>query len=175
MSCPLLTHCGPHGRYVTFPLKMWWTGVRHLTFKTRQAWTALEPNSLRPAAGYAILVVCLWVTVCDLAFITSYAKWLGLCSSSRGCVCACVRAASLISARFVTFRKESVITKWKNILGKIWFFQNYCQTIYPMFLRTFFSENDDEKQKLCREKKYSESKRSSEESNSASSTGQPHG
>jgi hypothetical protein len=25
---------------------------------------------------------------------------------------------------------------------KIWFFQNYCRTIYPMFLRTFFSKND---------------------------------
>jgi hypothetical protein len=31
----------------------------------------------------------------------------------------CVCTASLISARFVTFRKESVITEQKNILGKI--------------------------------------------------------
>jgi hypothetical protein len=34
-------------------------------------YTALEPNSLRPAAGYPILVVCLWISVCDLAFIMS--------------------------------------------------------------------------------------------------------
>jgi hypothetical protein len=32
-------------------------------------YTALAPNSLRATAGYAILVVCLWIPVCDLAFI----------------------------------------------------------------------------------------------------------
>jgi hypothetical protein len=42
-----------------------------------------------------------------------------------------------------------------------------------MFLRTFFSENDDfVKQKLCREKrKYSESETSSEESDNTSHAG----
>jgi hypothetical protein len=33
-------------------------------------------------------------------------------------------------------------------------FQNYCQTVYSMFLMTFFSENDDfVREKLCRENK----------------------
>jgi hypothetical protein len=41
------------------------------------------------------------------------------------------------------FHEEGVITEWKNISGKIWFFKNCCQTIYPMFLMTIFSENDD--------------------------------
>jgi hypothetical protein len=42
----------------------------------------------------------------------------------------------------------------KNISGKIVFFQNYCQTIFPMPMRTFFSENDDfVREKLCCEKK----------------------
>jgi hypothetical protein len=31
----------------------------------------------------------------------------------------------------------------KNISGKIWFFHNYCPTVYSMFLMTLFSENDD--------------------------------
>jgi hypothetical protein len=43
---------------------------------------------------------------------------------------------------------------------------------------TFFSEKDDfvrETKIVPREKKYSESERSSEESNNTSNTGQPHG
>jgi hypothetical protein len=46
------------------------------------------------------------------------------------------------ASRFVIFREERVITERKNISGKIWFFQNYCRTVYSMFLMTFFSEND---------------------------------
>jgi hypothetical protein len=88
----------------------------------------------------------------------------------------CKWAVSLILS-FVTFRKERVITERWNILGKIWFFQNYCRTIYPTFL-TFFSE----KRRFCKRnkncavrKRYSKSERSSEESNNTSNTGQPHG
>jgi hypothetical protein len=45
-----------------------------------------------------------------------------------------------------------------------------------MFLRTFFSEKDDfVREKLCREKKYSESERRSEVSNNTSNMGQPCG
>jgi hypothetical protein len=66
-------------------------------------YTALAPSSLRPAAGYAILVVCLWISVCDLAFIT-YTKWMGLCSSSSY-VCVCGQSV-WYSARFITFQKE---------------------------------------------------------------------
>jgi hypothetical protein len=139
--CSILTHCGPHGRYVTFPLKMWWTGCQISDFwdtlGLNGLYTALAPNSLRPAAGYSILVVCLWTSLLSCPTLNEWGfvrLWA---------VCVCVWAASLISARFVTFRKESVITERKNILGKIWFFQNYCWTIYPMFLRTFFSEKDD--------------------------------
>jgi hypothetical protein len=47
--------------------------------------------------------------------------------------------------RFVTFRKEGDITEegGRNVSGKIWLLHNYCRTIYPMFLMTYLSENDD--------------------------------
>jgi hypothetical protein len=35
VHCSCLTHCGPHGRYVTFPLKIWGLDIRYLTSKTR--------------------------------------------------------------------------------------------------------------------------------------------
>jgi hypothetical protein len=100
-------------------------------------YTALAPNSLRPAAGYAILVVCLWISVCDLSFITSYSKWMGLCSSSS---CVCLGSQSDLGwVRNVS--KGECYYRAKKHFREDMILQNYCRTIYPMFLRTFFSEN----------------------------------
>jgi hypothetical protein len=88
--------------------------------------------------------------VCDLVFITSQSKERVFVLKLNVWVSRLIR-----SLRFVTFRKEGVITERKNISGKIWLFQNYCWTIYSMFLRTFSAKMTIlwEKQKLCHEKK----------------------
>jgi hypothetical protein len=121
-------------------------------------YTALAPNSCEACRRIRYLS-CLFM---DIRYVTSLLSQLRLrewlCSSW---IKVCGESVWYAASAFVTFRKESVITEWKHILGTIWFFQNYCRTIYPMFLRTFFSENDDfvrETKIVPREKKYSESR-----------------
>jgi hypothetical protein len=76
---------------------------------------------------------------CHLTFITSQSKeWAFICLDVK-----CVGQQSDTQLAFRNVLKGGSYYWVKNISGKIWFFQNYCRTIYPMFLRTFFSKNDD--------------------------------
>jgi hypothetical protein len=121
-----------------FPFKTWRTGHQISDFQDTLGLnglhTALAPNSLRPAEG------CLFM---DIQYVTSLLSHPRLNAWGFVRLQAVCGQSVWYSDSFITFRKESVIIERRNVLGMIWFFQNYCRTMYPMFLRTFFSENDD--------------------------------